>query len=370
METKAAVFYGVDHPLAVERLTLASIQPGEVLVQMGAAGICHSDYHVMTGQAAHDCPVVLGHEGAGKILDVGEGVSELSVGDHVVLSWIPYCGTCFFCEHDQTHLCQTHKGPLWDGTLMDGTCRLSNAAGPVRQLSMIGCWAEYAVVPQESCVTIEKAVPFDVAALLGCAVTTGVGAALNKADVTPDSTVVVIGAGGVGLSIIMGAKLAGAARIIAIDTSASVEAKARSLGATEFVLATQGNPLSAVLEMTTHGADYVFEAVGHRSLQREAIEYCRPGGKVIFVGLDANDATFEFPSTMVTRTEKVVTGSIFGSACTDRDFRRFAGHYLDGALPVDQLIGRRYGIDDINQAVADMIAGKAGRGVILFDGME
>ena len=187
---------------------------------------------------------------------------------------------------------------------------------------------------------------------------------------TPGSTVVVIGAGGVGLSIIMGARLAGAARIIAIDTSACVEAKARSLGATEFLLATQGDALSSVLDMTMHGADYVFEAVGHRSLQREAIEYCRPGGKVIFVGLDANDATFEFPSTMVTRTEKVVTGSIFGSACTDRDFRRFAGHYLDGALPVDQLIGRRYGLDDVNQAVADMIAGKAGRGVILFDGME
>ena len=156
---------------------------------------------------------------------------------------------------------------------MDGSCRLSNAGGPVRQLSMIGCWAEYAVVPQESCVTIDKSVPFDVAALLGCAVTTGVGAALNKAQVTPGSTVVVIGAGGVGLSIIMGARLAGAARIIAIDTSACVEAKARSLGATEFLLATQGDALSSVLDMTMHGADYVFEAVG--------IEACSAGDRIL-----------------------------------------------------------------------------------------
>lgn len=366
MKTQAAVMYGVNTPLEVETLQLSSPRAGEVLIRMGAAGVCHSDYHVISGQAGHDLPVVLGHEGAGEVIGLGEGVSGLSLRDHVVLSWIPYCGDCFFCTHEQTHLCQTYKGPLWDGTMMDGTCRLSNANGSVRHLSMLACWADHAVVPQESCVKIDKAVPFEVAALLGCAVTTGVGAVLNRAKVARGATIAVIGAGGVGLSIIMGAKLAGAAQIIAIDAAPETEVKAREMGATEFITASE-DITAHIAALTPHGADHVFEAVGKRVLQRAAIDYCRPGGQVTFVGMDAGDATIDLPSTGITRSEITVTGSIFGSACTTRDFVGYARHYLDGDLPIDQLIGQRYGLDEINEAINDMLVGKPGRGVILFD---
>lgn len=366
MKTRAAVMYGTKEPLVVEELDLEMPRAGEVLIRMGAAGICHSDYHVISGQAAHNLPVVLGHEGAGEVIRLGEGVTDLAIGDHVVLSWIPYCGDCFFCAHDQSHLCKTYVTPLWDGTMLDGTCRLVNAKGSVRHLSMLACWADHAVVPQECCVRISKAVPFEVAALLGCAVTTGVGAVLNRAKVATGSTVAVIGAGGVGLSIIMGAKLAGAARIIAIDAAPGIEAKARELGATDFVFASE-DVGARINEMTTHGVDHVFEAVGKRALQQAAIDYCRPGGQVTFVGLDVHDATIDLPSTEITRSEITVTGSIFGSACTSRDFVAYAQHYIEGRLPIEQLIGRRYALDQINAAIHDMLAGKPGRGVILFD---
>ena len=365
MKVRAAVMYSAQEPLVVEELDLQAPQKGEVLIRLGASGVCHSDYHVISGQAAHDLPVVLGHEGAGEVIGLGEGVADFAVGDHVVLSWIPYCGDCFFCTHEQTHLCRSYTTPLFVGTMLDGACRFSNARGPVRHLSMLACWADHVVVPQECCVPIDKSVPFELAALLGCAVTTGVGAVLNRAKVTAGSTVAVIGAGGVGLSIIMGAKLAGAARIIAIDAASGTEPKARELGATDFVLADE-DVLARIAEMTEHGADHVFEAVGKRALQKAALNYCRPGGQVTFVGLDANDASIDLPTTRITRSEITVTGSMFGSACTERDFAAYAQHFLDGSLPIDQLIGRRYELDQINVAIKDMLAGKPGRGVILF----
>lgn len=366
MKVRAAVMRAVGAPLSVEELELAPPSTGEVLIRMGAAGVCHSDYHVMSGQARHALPVVLGHEGAGQVLALGPGSSGPAVGDHVVLSWIPFCGDCFFCQHEQTHLCQSYKDPLWAGTMLDDSCRFSDAKGPVRHLSMLACWADHVVVPQESCVRIDKTLPFDVAALLGCAVTTGVGAVLNRAQVAPGASVAVIGCGGVGLSIIMGARLAGAAAILAIDTNPKIEDKARALGATDFLLATDDLP-TQIRQRLALGADHVFEAVGRRALQRTAIDCCRPGGQVTFVGLDSNDATIDLPTTYITRSEIAVTGSIFGSACTARDFQRFAQAYLEGALPVDRLIGRRYSLDEINQAVADMIAAKPGRGVVMME---
>lgn len=365
MKAQAAVMRGINSPLKVETLELAEPKEGEVMLRMGAAGVCHSDYHVISGQAGHDLPVVLGHEGAGTVISLGENVSALSVGDHVVLSWIPYCEQCFFCDHEQTHLCQTYKTPLWAGTMMDGTCRFSNAQEPIRHLSMLACWADTVVVPQESCVVIDPSVPFEVAALLGCAVTTGVGAVLNRAKVSKGDRVAIIGAGGVGLSIIMGAKLAGAEQIIAIDSSHETEVKARELGATHFVHSDE-NVGEAIHNLTTNGADHVFEAVGKRLLQRAAIDYCRPGGQVTFVGMDSNDATIDLPTTGITRSEINVTGSIFGSACTTRDFKAYSQFFLDGLLPVDRLIGRRYRLDQINIAIDEMLAGKPGRGVVVF----
>ena len=368
MKTRAAVLYAPRTPLVVEELDLAPPGPGEVLIAMGAAGVCHSDHHVIRGQASHALPVVLGHEGAGTVVEAGAGVTKTRLGDHVVLSWIPSCGACHYCGTGKAHLCGHYETPLWDGTMPDGTCRLSRDGKPYRHLSMLACWSEYAVVPEDSCVVIGKDVPFEIAALLGCAVTTGVGAVLNRARVEPGSSVAVVGAGGVGLSVIMGARLAGAATIIAIDSRAGKERMARDLGATDFVLSGDKTKDDVLARTANRGADYVFEAVGNPALQRACLEFTSPGGQLTFVGLAANDATIALPSTGITRTEKIVTGSIFGSADTNRDFAAYADHYLAGRLPIDRLIGHRYPLDAINSAINDMLAGAAGRGVILFDG--
>jgi Zn-dependent alcohol dehydrogenase len=368
MYTKAAVLYDTRSDLIVESLLLAKPRSGEVLIKMVAAGICHSDVHVISGQAKQELPCVLGHEGAGIVIGLGAGVSRVKIGDHVVLSWLPFCGKCCQCKKDRTHLCQTYQLAISGGTMLDGSCRFTNNVGEVRQLGTLGCWSEHAVVPQECCVAISKKVPFSVAALLGCAVTTGVGAALNRANVKSDDKVVIIGMGGVGLSVLMGAKLRGASTIICIDLSKKVRKLAFSLGCTDFIIADQVIDLAATIkEITGIGADHVFEAVGNRLLQQVAIDYCCPGGQVTYVGLDGPDATIELKTTSITRNEKTITGSIYGSACTDRDFIIYAEKYLEGKLPIDSMIRRDYSIDQINKGIKDLLDGRPGRGIVHFE---
>jgi Zn-dependent alcohol dehydrogenase len=237
MKVKAAVFYEVGRPFQIETLDLGEPRTGEVLVKIAAAGVCHSDWHLMTGATKHTVPVVPGHEGAGIVEVVGEGVTGVRPGDHVALNWAPNCGSCFYCLRDKPSLCNTFVGPIWAGTMMDGTTRLSKNGEPVYHFSALACFADYAVVPQECCVPISKEIPFSVAALIGCAVKTGVGAVLNYVRFVPGSSVAVVGAGGVGLSIIMGPTLAGAASIIDIYT---IEAKgdiAKYFGATDILMA-------------------------------------------------------------------------------------------------------------------------------------
>ena len=368
MEIRAAALCAAKTPMEIQSLDLAPPEYGEVLVAIGASGVCHSDYHVISGQAGHDLPVVLGHEGAGVVAAVGGGVTRVAPGDHVVLSWIPFCGECFHCAHEQSHLCRAYSVPLSAGTMLDGTNRLSKGGRPYRQLSMLATWADHAVVPEQACIPISPRVPLEIAALLGCAVTTGVGAVLNKAQVRPDETVAVIGAGGVGLSIIMGAKLAKAGRIFVFDIGSEKEDLARRFGATDFIPSGPGNIQE--LRAMTHGkgADHVFEAVGKVRLQEMALEMTRPGGRLTFVGLAGNDDLLSLSAANLTRDEKTIAGSIFGSARTDRDLSRYAEYYLDGLLPLDELVTRRYPLEAINTAVADMMSGQPGRGVILFDG--
>ena len=264
-------------------------------------------------------------------------------------------------------LCQAFVGPLWAGTMPNGTPRLSRDGRPVRQLSMLATWADHIVVPEQSCVKISRTIPFEIAALLGCAVTTGVGAVLNKAEVRPGSTVAIVGAGGVGLSLIMGARLAQAGRIIVFDLHSAKEALARRFGATDFVVSSPEN-VEALRAMTDgQGADYVFEAVGQVTLQQMALEMTRPGGLLVFVGMAANDDRLSLSAANLTRSEKTVCGSVFGSARTDRDFNLYAEHYEQGRLPIDQLVTRRYALDEINEAVAAMLDGMPGRGVVVFD---
>jgi Zn-dependent alcohol dehydrogenase len=256
MNVKAAVFYETGVPFQIETLALEEPKGGEVLVKVAAAGVCHSDWHLMTGATKHPLPVVPGHEGAGVVEAVGEGVAHLRPGDHVALNWAPNCGRCFYCLRDRPSLCNTFVGPIWAGTMMDGTTRLSKNGRPVYHFSALACFADYAVVPQECCVTIAKDIPLTVAALIGCAVTTGVGAVLNTAKVEPGSTVAVFGAGGVGLSIIMGAHLAGAARIIAVDTNEAKGDLAQEFGATDILMA-QPDTNDSIRNLTAgRGADY------------------------------------------------------------------------------------------------------------------
>ena len=366
MKIKAAVFYEPGVPFAVETLDLAAPGPGEVLVRVAAAGVCHSDWHLMTGATRHATPVVPGHEGAGVVAAVGSGVGRVRVGDHVALSWAPSCGACFYCLHDRPSLCQTYVGPLWAGTMMDGTTRLSRDGHPVYHFSALACFADHTVVPEECCVVLSKDIPLPVAALIGCAVTTGVGAALNTARVRPGSSVAVFGAGGVGLSIIMGAKLAGAGRIIAVDTHEAKGDIAQAFGATDVLMAGP-ETVRAIQALTEgRGADTVFEAIGLPAVQETCLAAVRPGGLVVLAGISAMGSATNLPGAIIARQEKTVTGTYYGSANPARDFPLYADLYRRGLLDLDRLISRTYALEQINEAYADMLGGEIARGLILF----
>lgn len=366
MRIRAAVFREPNSPFNIETVELEPPRAGEVLVRVAAAGVCHSDWHLMTGATAHSTPVVPGHEGAGIVEAVGDGVTRVVPGDHVALSWAPSCGHCFYCHNGRPSLCETFVEPIWAGTMLDGTTRLTLDDETLYHFSAVACFAEYTVVPEACCVALDKAIPLEVAALIGCAVTTGVGAALNTVRVKPGSSVVVYGAGGVGLSIIMGAKLAGAARIIAIDTSEAKGNMALSFGATDFLLS---NPTTtrAIHKMTSgRGADYAFEAIGLPAVQEACLDAIRPGGTVVLAGISPMGSGTNLPGAILTRQEKTVTGSYYGSANPERDFPLYADLYQRGLLDLDRLVSRRYPLDQINAAYADMLTGETARGLIVF----
>jgi NDMA-dependent alcohol dehydrogenase len=366
MDIRAAVFYEPNVPFKIETLELGPPQAGEVLVKVAAAGVCHSDWHLMTGATQHATPVVPGHEGAGVVEAVGDGVTKLKPGDHVALNWAPNCGTCFYCLHDRPSLCSTFVKPSGAGTMLDGTTRLSKAGQPVYHFSAAACFAEYVVVPQVCCVTLNKAVPLTIAALIGCAVTTGVGAVLNTARVRPGSSVAVFGAGGVGLNIIMGARLAGAGRVIAIDRSEAKGDMAQAFGATDILIA--GPETNKEIRRLTggRGADYVFEAIGLPAVQEQCLDAVRPGGTVVLVGISPMGSSTDLPGAIMTRQEKTVTGCYYGSANTARDFPLYAELYLKGRLDLERLVTKSYTLDQINEAYADMLEGDLARGVITF----
>ena len=367
MKVRAAVLHESGRAFQIETLDLAPPRAGEVLVKVAAAGVCHSDYHLVTGATKHPMPVVPGHEGAGIVEAAGEGVTRVKTGDHVALNWAPNCGECFYCLRDRPSLCTTFIGPVWQGTMMDGTTRFSKEGDPVYHFSALACFAGRVVVPEECCVPLDKAVPFDVAALIGCAVTTGVGSVLNTARLAPGSSVAVFGAGGVGLSIIMGAKLAGAGQIIAIDTNESKGDLALEFGATN-VLINSPDVVKDIQRLTGgRGADYVFEAIGLPAVQEQCLEAARPGGTVVLAGLSPMGSDTNLPGSIITRQEKTVTGSYYGTANTARDFPLYADLYLQGKLDLGRLISRSYTLEQINEAYADMLSGEIARGVIVWE---
>lgn len=370
MKIRAAVLRGVGQPFQIEEVDLAEPRANEVLVKVKAVGVCHSDWHLVTGDTQHPLPLVAGHEGAGIVQSIGNGTTRVKPGDSVALNWAPNCGSCFYCENGRPSLCGAYVGPIWAGTMIDGTTRLSSNGEPLYHYSALACFADYCVVPEACCVPMPTEIPFEVSALIGCAVMTGVGSVLNTAQVKPGSSVAVIGCGGVGLSTIMGAKLAGAGSILAIDVCESRLDSALALGATD-AFQTPAGP-EGVLEWTrdrTHGrgADYVFEAVGKPELQELALELARPGGTVVLSGLSPNGSATNLPGATLVRQEKTVMGSYYGTANTGRDFPLYGEFWSQGKLPVDQLVSHRYRLDQINNAYQDMLDGTSTRGVIVFD---
>jgi Zn-dependent alcohol dehydrogenase len=350
----------------VVELVLDPPGPGEVRVRLHASGVCSDDLNVMDGSVETACPVVLGHEGAGVVEAVGSGVEALAEGDHVALSWAPYCGTCEQCLRDLPHLCGTAWPLMLAGGLLDGTSRLRFGGAPVNHYCFLSSFAERAVVPERSCIRIPDDVPFEVAALVGCAVTSGVGAVWRTARVRPGERVAVFGLGGTGLSAVMGAVVAEASEIVAVDARADRRDRALALGATAAVdLAGEPQDVAAaVASASGGGVDYAFESRGRPAAVTAAFLSTRAHGAVVMMGIPRADAEISLPAITIPRMERRVLGSIYGSSRPDRDFPDILDMYMHGRLPLDRLITHRFSLDEVEDAVAAVRSGEATRAVL------
>lgn len=363
---RAAVLTEPNQPLQVEEVDLAAPGPGEVRVRVDAAGVCHSDLHYMQGSLPHPLPVVLGHEGAGTVIEVGAGVTEVAPGEKVVLLWRTSCGHCAYCSSGRPQLCLKGGRMLVQGTLADGTSRLSWHGAELHHFLGVSCFAEEAVLPQEGVVAVPDGVPMEIAAVCGCSVMTGVGTAMNTLQVEPGSSVLVIGAGGVGLSAIMGAQLCGAAQIIAADLNPAKLETARQFGATDVVNTGEEDLVRTVRALTDGGAEFAVEAIGLPDLVTQALRSLRPGGIAAAVGIAGPGARAEVPLLELVQAEKQLRGSIYGSTQPGLDFPRLFDLYRRGRLPLDQLLSHRFRLDQINEAYDALQRGELTRGVILL----
>jgi S-(hydroxymethyl)glutathione dehydrogenase/alcohol dehydrogenase len=364
---RAAVLHKVGTPLAIETITAPPVGPDDVRVRIRATSLCHTDLEVIDGSLRNPLPMVLGHEASGIIEEIGRDVTDLRVGDHVVLSWNPHCGHCFQCDRDQPILCDTYieAGPR--GLHFDGASKATLASGsPLTHLMFLGTFAEYCVVPSQQAIVVPKDIPFDRSCLIGCGVMTGVGAALNVAKIHQGDTVMVFGCGAVGLAAIQGARIAGAGTIIAVDLDESKLQIAAKLGADQCVNATKEDPVETARSATGgRGVDVVLESAGHPIAFRQTTEAVRLGGQVIWLGKInvANDVSFRWGSLM---GEKHLRRSSYGGARPRRDFPLLAQAYLDGRLKLNELITHRMKLDSINEGFHLLRNGKTIRTVIEF----
>ena len=367
---QAAVLHHLGGPFTVEEVELLAPGPGEVRVRLAAAGVCHSDWHMVVGDLHRPLPVILGHEGAGIVEALGPGVTAVQPGDPVILNWAPDCGHCFYCSRAQPALCETFAPVRRSGTMLDGTTRFRINGESVCQFSTLSTFAEACIAPQQACIPIQRDIPLDIAALVGCAVTTGVGAVLNTAQVKSGESIAVYGCGGVGLNILQGAALVGAHPIIAIDQAPAKIDIARQFGATHALMA-GADTEAEIRELTSgRGADYVFEAIGLTAVQEAAMAAVRPGGALVIVGVAPLDSSARFSTFEMHVREKRILGCFYGSTVTRRDFPRILDLYRAGKLKLDELISKRYPLEQINEAYADLLEGDIRRGVILFDGVQ
>jgi len=366
MQIRAAVLDRPGAPFTIETLDLDAPRQGEVLVRIVAAGVCHSDLHVAKGLVKEPLPTVLGHEGSGVIEAVGPGVASVRAGQKVVLSWVRGCGTCRHCARGRVHLCV--EGII-DGTLPAGGTRLRRGTQAVYHYGATSCFATHAVIPETMVVPVGPATDLEIAALVGCAVTTGVGAVIHTAQVPPGSTAAVIGCGGVGLSIIQGLRLAGARQIVAVDAGAGKIEAARASGATHAVDISSAEPIAAVLGLTDGGAEYVFEAVGLPQTVQQAVAMTAVAGATVIVGLPPDGSRLEIGLDHLWRGERRILTSIYGSSSPRFDFPRLLELEAAGRLDLRSLIRRRYPLSAINQAYADLEAGAPGRGLLTMEGI-
>lgn len=375
MKTKAAVLYEMGAPqpyaeslpLVIDELTLADEGPGEVLVEMVGAGLCHSDLSVVDGSRPRKMPMVLGHEASGIVREVGPEVTEFAPGDHVVFSFVPVCGRCAYCASGRGALCEPGAQANVAGTLLSGARRFTNSQSQAcnHHLGVSG-FSQFTVAAQESLVKIDASLPLAEAALFGCAVLTGVGAVVNTAQVAPGTSVAVFGMGGVGLSAIMGARAVGAYPIVAVDLLDDKLKLAREVGATHTVNVAQEDPIAAIREVTSGGADYAFESVGSESVLIQAYESTRRGGTTITVGLPAPGKMFTVPAVSIAMEERTIKGSFMGSSVPRRDIPRYIGLYQAGILPVDKLHTHTLRLDEINAGFDRLAQGQAVRQIIKF----
>jgi alcohol dehydrogenase len=377
MKTRAAVLqavgrpqpYAKSRPLVVEELELDPPGAGEVLVEITAAGLCHSDLSVINGDRPRPTPMALGHEAAGIVRELGPGVSDLAPGDHVVLVFVPSCGRCLPCMEGRPALCEPGAAANVAGQLLSGTRKLRRAHAPghqpVHHHMGVSAFAELAVVSRNSCVRVDPELPLEEAALFGCAVLTGVGAVVNTARVAPGQTVAVVGLGGVGLNAVLGARLAGARRIVALDLVEDKLALARELGATDAFNAGDADCAQAVRDATAGGVDVAFEMAGSVKAMELAWQVTRRGGTTVTAGLPHPEHRFPLPQVALVGEERTVKGSYIGSCVPIRDVPRYVELYRRGRLPVDRLLSERVRLDELNEAFDRLASGRTIRQVLV-----
>lgn len=363
---RAAVFTSPDAPVDVVEVDLAPPGPGEVKVRIQAAGVCHSDLHVRRGEWEVRAPLVMGHEGSGTVVEVGPGVTDLHEGDHVVLSWVAPCGQCRYCRQGHEARCQVAANVVAvGGVLQDGTSRLSRHGAPLHHYLGVSSFAEEAVVPASGAIKVRDDAPLDVIALVGCALATGVGAVTNTANVEPDSLVAVLGCGGVGLSVVQGAKLAGASRIIAIDLRPEKTALAKEMGATDAIDASGGNVVEAIKDLLPDGVDYAFDAIGATETTEQSIQMLGLGGAAVIVGLPPTGARASFEPLVLAEADQRILGSNYGSVRPAIDIPALVDRYMDGQLQIDALISGRRPLDEANRALDDLASGTVLRQLLI-----
>ena len=369
MKAKAAVAWAPKQPLSIEEIDVEGPKEGEVLLKVHASGVCHTDAFTLSGEDPEGAfPCVLGHEGGCEVVELGTGVTSLEVGDHVIPLYIPECGHCEHCKSTKSNLCQTIAGTLWSGYMPDHTRRFSQNGKPIFHYMGCSTFSEYTVVPEIALAKVNKAAPLDKICLLGCGVTTGIGAVLNTAKVEAGSTVAVFGLGGIGLSVIQGAVMAKASRIIAIDVNPGKFEIAKALGATDFVNPKElpGSVTEAVVEMTRGGVDYSFECIGNVHVMREALECCHVGwGVSTIIGVaGAGQEISTRPFQLVTgRTWK---GSAFGGVKGRSQLPGYVDRYMSGEIELDSMVTHTMPLEDINRAFDLMHSGESIRSVIIF----